>query len=85
MNEEQIQEIETEVGRSSPEFESKWAPAALAEQQAMEKTLQSAWRMWKYARNDARMQETKQNLDQARSCIKYLENLIRELTGPRPN
>jgi hypothetical protein len=85
MNETEINEMETEVGRPKPDFELKWAKAALVEQRAMEKTLQSAWRMWKYVRNDQRMAEVKQNLDQARSCIKYLEDLSRELDNPRPS
>lgn len=79
MDEKQIKKLETEVGRADSEFELQWAQAALQEQQAQEKVLQSAWRMWKYVRNDDRMTEVKGNLDKTRSCIKYLEELINEL------
>jgi len=85
MNETEIKEMETEVGRPDPKFEIQWAKAMLEKAKLEESTLQSAWHMWKFARNDQRLAETKANLDQNRSCIKYLENLSRELAGPRPS
>lgn len=79
MDEKLVTEMEKEVGRADPEFEAQWAKAALDQQKAEEKVLQSAWRMWKYVRNDERMREVKKNLDQARSCIEYLEGVLRDL------
>jgi acyl-CoA reductase-like NAD-dependent aldehyde dehydrogenase len=62
---------------ADPAFVAEWARAtrdefARAEQQAM-----AEFKLWKFVRDDARLQKTAQELTRIRGCLAYLDTLTK--------
>jgi len=74
MTEADVAAVEQEVVGVSvdPEVERLWAERTRAVLRQAEQRLMAEWKMWKFVRDDARMQSALAELRRVRACLAYL-------------
>lgn len=77
MTEQDVQAMEAAVlaTPTNPVIEREWALGMLTELRVEEQRAVAAWKMWKFLRDESRMQKIAADLARVRQMIGYLTDL----------
>ena len=82
MDMEKLKEYEAfifEDGEVDQKYEFDWCLEMLGTVTVEIDRTKSAWRMWKFVRNDQKLGQLREDYDRLKSCKTYLEGRIEEL------